>query len=125
MVWVESSQSRPSLSSRAVLALCVLLAILRLCVWSVEIEALVTRAECTRVYSRAGQGENDRAVDERPVAGCWSLLYFFGTFLTQRRYFINAHFLFRMLLRPRLETHSMILCRIISGSYCLSSRVAA
>lgn len=33
--------------------------------WSMGIEALVTRAECTRVYLRAGPAENDRAVDER------------------------------------------------------------
>lgn len=32
--------------------------------WSVETEALVTRAECTRVCSRAGRGGNDRAVGE-------------------------------------------------------------
>ena len=65
MVWVESSQNCPSLSSRAVVSLCLVLAILKLCVWTLEIEVLVTRAECTRVYTRAGRGENDRAVGER------------------------------------------------------------
>lgn len=81
VVWVESSQSCPSLSSRAVLALCVALAVLKLCVWSLEIEALVPRAECTRMCTRVGRGGNDRAVGERdPWLGAGLLLTSLGPF---------------------------------------------
>lgn len=95
------------------------------CVWWWPSWSYVCRAWRLRFLS-PGQsahvctrGENDRAVDERDLWLDAGLLFISLGPLTQRGYFINVHFLFRMLLKPRLETHSLILCHIISGGYCL------
>lgn len=54
------------------------------------------------------------------MAGACLIVIVLGALPTRRRYFINVHFLFGMLLRPLLEIHSLILCHIIGSSYCLS-----
>lgn len=58
--------------------------------------------------------------EEDPWLDACLLFIVLGALLTRRRYFINVHFLFGMLLRPLLEIRSLILCHIIGSSYCLS-----
>lgn len=54
------------------------------------------------------------------TAGCWPLLYFLGTpFPNTEKVLYKRPFSFQNAPKARLETHPMILCRIISGSYCI------